>query len=136
MTKFELFQENVKEGDKITVVSQGEFGGLSVSQMTYIGSTPAPPYYNCPPEMNGVKLMFKPKGKRRVYEMTLVFSAPLIVYKGFVNIDADEIVFKKCGNAKMSRYGMHDPRYFTETLEKYPNGILFSDIPNQEEDKQ
>lgn len=136
MNKTELFQKNVKEGDKITVVAQGEFGGLSVSQMTYIGSSPTPHYYNCPPEMNGVTLFFKPKGKRCAYKMTLEYSAPLIVYKGFVNIDADEIVFKKCGNAKMSRYGMHDPRYFTEVLEKYPNKVLFSDIPNLEEGQQ
>ncbi|MCM1061224.1 MAG: hypothetical protein NC452_13185 [Eubacterium sp.] len=38
MNKFNLFQENVKEGDKITVVVQGEFGGVSVIPMTYINT--------------------------------------------------------------------------------------------------
>lgn len=132
MKKYNLFQENVKEGDKITVVTQGEFGGLFISQMTYIGSTPAEHYCGCPQEMYGVTLLFKPKRRRNTYKITLEHSTPLIVYKGYVSINADEIVFKKCGNAKMSRYGMHDSRYFTDTLKEYSENILFSDIPNQE----
>lgn len=133
MNKYNLFQENVKQGDKITVVSQGEFGGVCISQMTYLGSEAAANYCGCPQEMYGVMLLFKPKGRRRTYKMTLEYSAPLIVYKGYVNINVGDIVYKRCGNTEMSRYGMHDPRYFTETLERYPNGVLFSDISNQEE---
>lgn len=134
MKKYNLFQENVKCGDKITVVTQGELGGISVSQMTYVDSAPAAHYYGCPEEMYGVTLLCKPKGRRRTYKMTLEYSVPLIVYKGYVNINAGEIVFKKCGNVEMSRYGMHDSRYFTDTLKAYPNSVLFSDIPNREEE--
>lgn len=133
MNKFNLFQENVKEGDKITVVTQGAFGGVTVSQMTYISSTPAAHYYKCPQEMYGVTLLFKPKGRRNTYKMTLEYSVPLIVYKEYMSIDTDEIVYNKCGNAKMSRYGMHDSRFFTDTLKAYPNHVLFSDIPTTEE---
>lgn len=135
MKKYNLFQENVKEGNKITVVSQGEFGGVCVSQMTYLGSEPAAYYCGCPQEMYGVALLFKPKGRRRTYKMTLEYSALLIVYKGYVNINVGDIVYKRCGNAKISRYGMHDSLYFTDTLKAYPNFVLFSDIPNKEEER-
>lgn len=134
MKKFTLFQENVQEGEKITVVVQGEFGGVIVIQMTYIGSEAADHYYNCPSDMYGVQLFFKPKGKRKIYRTTISYSTPLIVYKGYVNIDAESIVYRQCGNSKISRYGMHDPRYFTDVLEKHPNSVLFSDIPGEEQE--
>lgn len=132
MKKFSLFQENVQEGEKITVVVQGEFGGVVAIQMTYIGSEAIAHYYNCPSDMYGGRLVFKPKGKRRAYETRIDYSVPLIVYKGYVNIDTESIVYRTCGNSKISRYGMHDPRYFTDVLKKYPNSVLFSDIPGEE----
>lgn len=129
MKKYEMFWDRVKEGDKITVVTQGSLGGVTVSQMVYISSSPSDHYYNCPQDMRGVTLTFKPKGRRAHCKMTVDYITPLIVYSGYVDIDADGIVFLTCGNAKISRFGMHDPRYFTEILEKYPKGIIFCDIP-------
>ncbi len=129
MKKYKMFQESVKEGDKITVVTQGSLGGVTVSQMVYIGSSPSDHYYNCPQDMCGVTLTFKPKGQRTYYKTTVDYITPLIVYSGYVDIDTDSIVFLTFGNAKISRYTMHDPRYFTEILEKYPKGVIFCDIP-------
>ena len=109
--------------------------GVCVSQMTYLGSEPAAHYCGGPQETYGVTLLFKPKRRRNAYKMKLEHSTPLIVYKGYVNINVGDIVYKRCGNAKMSRYGMHDSRYFTDTLKAYPNFVLFSDIPNKEEER-
>lgn len=53
----------------------------------------------------------------------------MIVYKGFVKIDADSIVYEKKGNVQTSRYTMNDPRIFTDCLTKHPKDIIFYDIP-------
>lgn len=126
MKKYELFQENVKQGDKITVVTSGSFGGMCVIPMTYESSSPSPHYYNCDEELNGVELIGTPKGKRTLYKLTIDYNAPVIVYKGFVKIDAESIIYEKRGDVKISRYTMFDPRFFTDCLEKYPSDILFS----------
>lgn len=132
MKKYKMFQESVREGDKITVVTQGSLGGVTVSKMVYISSFPADHYYNCPQDMCGVTLIFKPKGRRNACKVTVDYDVPLIVYRGYVDIDADSIVFLTCGDAKISRFGMHDLRYFTEILEKYPKDVIFCDFPNTE----
>ncbi len=134
MKKFELFQKNVKEGDKITVVMQGSLGGVTVSQMVYISSSASEHYYNCPQDMCGVTLVFKPKGRRTTCKKTIDYDVPLIVYKGYTDIDVDSIMYLTCGNTKISRFGMFDSRYFTDILKKYPNGILFRDIPTAKEE--
>lgn len=129
MKKYKLFQENVKSGDKITVVTSGSMGGMCVIPMIYESSSPAPHYYNCPEELNGVKIICTPKGKRTLYKFTIYYNAPMIVYKGLVKIDAESIVYEKRGNVQISRYTMFDSRFFTDCLEKYPEDIIFCDIP-------
>lgn len=126
MKKYELFQENIKRGDKITVVTSGSFGGICVIPMTYDSSSPLPHYYNCAKELNGVEIICTPKGKRTHYKLTIDYNAPVIVYKGFVKIDAESIIYEKRGNVQISRYTMFDSRLFTDCLEKYPDDIIFS----------
>lgn len=129
MKKYELFQKHIKRGDKITVVTSGYFGGMCVIPMVYDSSSPLPHYYNCGKELYGVEIICTPKGKRSLYKFSIDYNAPVIVYKGFVKIDADSIVYEKKGNVQTSRYTMFDSRFFTDCLEKYPNNIIFHDIP-------
>lgn len=129
MKKYELFRENVKRGDKITVVTSGSLGGMCVIPMTYESGSPSPHYCNCGMELYGVEIICTPKGKRSPHKLTIDYITPLIVYKGFVKIDTDSIIYEKKGNVKISRYTMFDPRIFTDCLEKYPDAILFFDIP-------
>lgn len=135
MKKYELFQENVKRGDKITVVTSGSFGGIYAIPMTNESSSPSPHYYNCDEELNGVEIICTPKGKRTPYKLTIDYNAPFIVYKGFVKIDAESILYEKKGNVQISRYTMFDPRIFTDCLEKYPDEIIFTHFYEKRNDE-
>lgn len=129
MKKYELFQNHIKRGDKITVVTSGYFGGMCVIPMVYDRSSPLPHYNNCGKELYGVEIICTPKGKRSLYKFSIDYNAPVIVYKGFVKIDADSIVYEKKGNVQTSRYTMNDTRIFTDCLTKHPENIIFHDIP-------
>lgn len=132
MKKYKLFEENLHEGQKITIAMQGWVGGICVIQTTYSRCEPAPHYLNCPESKIGVKVIHKPKGKRSVYETTIDYITAVIVYDGWVDLDTDDVVYEDLGNGrKMSRYTMNDRRMFDDLLSKYPKGVIFSDIWNE-----
>jgi hypothetical protein len=131
MKKYNLISEHLTEGQKITLVFQGEFGGVSAIQTTYIGCHPTPHYQNCPENMIGVTIAHRPRGNRKRYYKTISYNTPIVVYDGWVSIDTDNLVYKTTGDhLSESRYAMHDSQYFFDLLKIKPNAIL-TDIPGR-----
>jgi hypothetical protein len=135
MKKYNLIAEHLKEGQEITLVYQGEFGGVTAIPTTYLGSKPAPHYVNCPDDMIGVAILHKPRAKRKAGYRTIAFNVPLIIYDGWKDIDTDALVFKQLDDhLKESKHTMFDECFFTELLATMPVGIIFSDIPGGNRD--
>ena len=129
MKKYNLVRDHLSEGQKITLVYQGEFGGLSVVQTTYLGCKPAPHYLNCCDSMVGVRICHKPRGKRKSGHKTISYNVPLVIYDGWQHIAADEIMFNRVGEDTLkSKYTMHDNCYFTDLLRAKPDCVIFADI--------
>ncbi len=122
--------ECLAEGQKITLVYQGEFGGVTAIPTTYLGSRPAPHYQNCPASMVGVAIQHKPRGKRKAGYRTIAYNIPVVIYDGWKDIDVDSLVYKTLGvHMKESRYSMHDNRYFADLLAAWPDDVIFKHIP-------
>lgn len=134
MKKYSLVAEHLVEGQKVTLVFQGEFGGMVSIRTTYLGCRPAPHYQKCPDSMVGVSILHKPKGKRKSGYKTIGYNIPLIVYNGWRDIDTDSIVYNSLPSpyadvtVMESRYAMHDDRYFSELLAAMPDGVIFADV--------
>lgn len=133
MRKYNLFRENLKEGQRITIAMQGWVGGIWIIKTTYSGCEPAPHYVNCPEDKIGVKIVHKLKGKKNMCETTIDYISPIVVYDGWVDIDTESIIYENLGNGrKISRYAMTDRRMFDDLLAKYPDPVIFSDIRVEE----
>jgi len=129
MKKYNLVREHLSEGQKITLVYQGEFGGLSIIQTTYLGCKPAPHYLNCSDSIVGVSICHKPRNKRKPGYKTISYNTPLVIYDGWQHIDADEILFDRIDeDTRKSKYTMHDHRYFSDLLRAKPDCVIFADI--------
>jgi hypothetical protein len=127
--KYNLVAEHLKEGQKITLVFQGELGGISAIPTTYLSCQPAPHYQNCVDAMIGVSILHKPAGKRTARHTTIAYNIPLAVYDGWQDIDTDSLVFKPLeAGVKISRYDMHDSRYFSDLIKAKPDGVIFVDM--------
>lgn len=129
MKKYNLIKNALKEGQKITLVSQGEFGGMYSVLSTYYRCEQKEHYLNCPDNMIGVKIIHKPKSKQKFYETSLSYCTPLVIYDGWITINIDEILYKIIHSedgilTKESRYTMFDNNYFYDLIELYPNAIL------------
>jgi len=130
MKKYNLVREHLSERQKITLVYQGEFGGLSIIQTTYLGCKPAPHYLNCCDSMVGVSICHKPRGKRKSGYKTISYNVPLIIYDGWQHIDANKIVFDRIDeNTLKSKHTMHNNRYFSDLLRAMPDCVIFADMP-------
>jgi hypothetical protein len=129
MKKHDLVAGHLVEGQKITLVYRGEFGGVAAIPTTYLGCRPAPHYQNCPADMVGVAILHKPKGKRKAGYKIIAYNIPLVVYDGWQDIDVDSLVYKPLDDhLQESRYAMHDNRYFSDLLAARPDGVIFADI--------
>lgn len=132
MKKYNLVNNNLTEGQKITIVCTGGFGGMFVIQTTYSSCKPVSHYYNCPDSMCGVSIRHTPKGKRKLRQLAIGYDTSLVIYNGWHNIDADSIIYNTSdlgdGITQESKYTMHDNKYFADLLKIKPNGIICTDI--------
>jgi hypothetical protein len=112
----------LKEGQKVTIVTNGEFGGIVVMQTTIDNMYPQAHYLNCPNDLYGVRLLHQPKGKRRLRENIISYNHHVLVYDGWIEVDEENIMFNKVENngyvVKSSKYLAYDVRYFYD-VEKF-----------------
>lgn len=131
MKKFELVNSKLTKGQKITIVSGGEFGGLYAVQTIYESCKPNRHYQDCPESMMGVTILHTPKRKRKMYQTGISYNTPLVIYDGWIDIDTDNIMFDtleenaKC-TVRQSKYTMFDNRYFEDLVNQYGKGIVMS----------
>ena len=127
MRKYNLVNEALKEGQKITIVSTTEFGGLYVLQTVYHSCKPAFHYQNCPDDKIGVTIIHKPKRKKTYYQTKIDYNADFIIYNGWVNINTDilyDIERKNGYEIKHSKYTCFDVRNFEDIFHHYGEGIV------------
>ena len=128
MKKFELVKENLTKGQKITMVTCSEFGGMNAIQTVYSHCEIAPHYVNAPIEQDGVHIFHKPIDKRCMYSNTISFVTPLVIYDGYVDIDVESILFDfeetPIMQIRNSKYTMHDTQMWRDLEEKYPDYIF------------
>lgn len=127
MKKYNLVNEALKEGQKITIVSTNSWGGLYVLQTVYHSCKPALHYQNCPDDKIGVAILQKPKNKRKLYQVTIDYNSDLIIYDGWVDVNTDilyNIEHKDGCEIKHSKYTCFDVRNFEEIAKHYGKGIV------------
>ena len=127
MKKYNLVNEALKEGQKITIVSTNSFGGLYVIQTVYNSCKPALHYQNCPDDKIGVTIVHKPKRKRSFFKTTIDYNADMIIYDGWVDINTDVLynIERKDGvTIKHSKYTYFDVRNFEEIIKHYGKGVV------------
>ncbi len=130
MKKYELFQ-NLKEGQKITIVSSNDFGFIYVIQTVYQSSRPHEHYVNCSESMVGVEILHTPKKKRSLYTTVIDYNVPLLVYDGWLDIKTDCLYKTEEKNGTTittSKYLSFDKRNFEEIKKHYSSGIIIEDI--------
>jgi hypothetical protein len=130
-----VINSTLKQGQKITLVSQGEVGGFYSINTVYDHAEPSRHYQNCPNDMIGIKIFHTPKGKRNMRVSNISYNAPIIIYDGWIDIDRDKFMFnslpldnehKQAGilDMRQSKYTMFDDRYFSDIQSAFPNYIL------------
>ncbi len=131
MRKYELF-ENIKEGQKITIVSQNDFGFISIIQTVFLKAEPHSHYQNCPENMIGAKILHRPKRKRNNYYTVIAYNADVIVYDGWQNINTDCLydteVRPNGMEVKKSKYTSFDKRNFDEIKRAFPDNIIVDSL--------
>ena len=139
MGKYEqVINTGLKQGDKITLVSESEFGGMWAVQTVFDHAEISKHYQNCPESMYGVKICHRPKGKRKLYASNISYNVPFAIYKGWVDIDTENIVYnikpltekeKAAGITQIreSKYTAFDPCNFADLKKAYPDYLVFSD---------
>ena len=137
MGKYEqVANSGLKQGDKITLVAESEFGGMWAVQSVFDHAEISRHYQNCPESMYGVRIYHKPKGKRKLYASNISHNVPFAIYRGWVDIDTESIIYnikplteedKAVGiiQIRESKYGSFDPRYFTDLKKIYPDYLIF-----------
>ena len=129
MRKYNLINAHLTEGQRITLVYQGSFGGMSMAHTTYLSCAPAPHYQNCGDAKMGVSIRHKPWKKRSEKATTISFNTPLVVYDGWQEIDIDGLMYNQIDETlRESKYDMFDRRYFYDLLASYPDSVIFADI--------
>ena len=115
MKMYQEFSNKLNKGQKITLVSFGEFGFLGMTQTTFEEVTPKNHYQNCPEDMIGVQLIHKPKRKRTAYRKIISYNNSVLVYDGWVDIDMDSIQYNQIDKyTRETKYSCFDSRYMTD----------------------
>ena len=129
MRKYNLVNKHLQQGQKITLIYQGSFGGMSMEHTTYISCAPVPHYVNCGDAKMGVRIRHKPRSKHNEKSTTISFNMPIVVYDDWQNIDIDSLMYNQIDDTlRESKYDMLDRRYFYDLLASYPDGVIFADI--------
>ncbi len=135
MRKYNLLKNSMVAGQKITLVAQGNFGGMYVFQTIFDHAEPAPHYQDCPEDKYGVKIYHTPKRKRSLYASVLDYNTPFIIYAGWKDIDLDALIYeilpltdeqKAAGSFELrkSKYLSFDHQYFRDCVATYPNPLV------------
>jgi hypothetical protein len=130
MKKYELLKD-LKQGQKITIVSSNDMGFVYVIQTVYHERKPHHHYVDCPESMIGVTIVHKPKRKRSLYKTVIDYNAQMLIYDGWIDVDTDciyEIEEKDGMTVKKSKYTAFDNRNFEEIKNHYSEGIIIEDI--------
>ena len=137
MGKYEqVINSGLRQGDKITLVSESEFGGMWAVQTVFDHAEQTKHYQNCPADMYGVKIYHKPKGKRKLYISNISYNVPFAIYRGWIDIDTESIVYnikpateeqKAVGITQIreSKYAAFDPLCFSDLKKIYPDYLIF-----------
>ena len=127
MKKYNLVNEALTQGQKITIVSTNSWGGLYVLQTVYHSCKPALHYQNCPEDMIGVTIIHKPKRKRTFYQSTIDYNSEVIIYDGWVDVNTDilyDIEHKDGAVIRRSKYTCFDVRNFEDIVKHYGAGLV------------
>lgn len=106
MKKYNLFINNICEGQKITIAIQRYYGGIQILQGIYYK---VESYLNPP---IGIVIDIKHEKEHKITRYSIIHSTPLIVYNDYVDIENT------------------DKNYHTITdiIANNPSGIIFQDI--------
>lgn len=134
MKMYNEMSSTLKEGQKITLITFGEFGFLGMSQTVFNSVKPKQHYQNCPENMIGVELIHKPKSKRTSYRKIIDYNNSVLIYDGWCQIDLDKIQYNYGENTKpklfefmrSSKYPCFDERYFQDVLKTVKNKPILS----------
>lgn len=113
---YEQFKTEVPTGKKVTIIGFGEFGFLAKTQTTIQEINKKPHYQNCPESMMGVELIHKPKGKRQMFRKRIESSSNVLVYDGWIDIDIEDIMYKKEGIMQYTKYPCFDKRFLEDII--------------------
>lgn len=106
-------------GEKVTIVKFSEFG-FPVVFNTVIDKVENKPYaqYN-----EALWLTHKPKRKRNLYRNIILSDESLLVYRGWLNIDTDKLMYNVSNESEMiirqSKYHSFDRQYFADVIAQY-----------------
>ena len=122
----------IAEGEEITIVSQGSFGGMWVRHSRFLGADPKPHYANCPVGMIGTVMTHKPKGKRSVYKTVFDFNTPVVIYRGWVDIDVEKLVYNTYRQdgviIRESKYTAFDDTPFSDLIHAHPDYLIKDNV--------
>lgn len=131
MKKYELFND-IKKGQKITMVLQNAFGFISTIQTVFLGAAPNNHYQNCPENMIGAKILHRPKRKRNDYYTVIDYNADFMIYTGWQDITTDciyNIEIRPDGTEiRKSKYTSFDKRNFEEIKRAFPDNIIVDSL--------
>ena len=137
MNKYEKVKSLcLEEGEQITVITRDDVGNIQCLQRKYHSVSEYIPYEDAPSERIGaiLKLINKVPDKRYYYRnVTAQYFQEIIIYKGWVEIDLDDIIYIKKENPKGElirhlKYPSYVSTPFIEIAEKYPDNIILCDI--------
>lgn len=126
-----LMQDNIlKENQKITLCYENEFGLLNIVHTQFFRCEEKQQYKNCSAEKNMTRIYHIPKGKRNMRITNINSMSNVVIYDGFKEINADEIIYIKTKKDDMeifeSKYTAFNNRYFNDLVKKYPDYLLKS----------
>ena len=124
--------ENIKEGQKITIVTSGNFGGISIVKTTFMNVTPEEYYVDCPADMVGIEIMHRPHRHRNTYILNMSYYSDFIVYDGWQDITTDCLYTterrENGTEIRRSKYRSFDKQNFEEIKKTFPDSILFDSL--------
>jgi hypothetical protein len=107
------------EGEKVTIVKFNDFG-FPVVFNTVINKVENKPYaqYN-----EALWITHKPKRKRNLYRNIILPNESLLVYKGWINIDKEQLLYDTSKDDNMiirqSKYSSFDDQYLHDVINQY-----------------
>lgn len=106
-------------GEKVTIVKFSEFGFPVVFE-TVLNQVKNEPYaqYN-----ESLVLIHKPKRKRTLWKNIILPNENILVYRGWLNIDTDKLIYNVSNEAgmtiKQSKYHSFDRQYLHDIVSVY-----------------